>query len=142
MFIIDPWKSSWEYMQINASIRANNMTRYRTFIKIVLLFSFINNNEINQQKNKKKTMTNPRGKSFLYTHFFCFGDSKHYWVRIPRILWRIWIMNKVQLRKPPVKRNSMKTRLFVIQNELFEPLESYAYFPFYSITESSESKKC
>lgn len=46
------------------------MTRYRTFIKIVLLFSFINNNEINQQKNKKKNNDKPKGKIIsLYTFF-------------------------------------------------------------------------
>lgn len=141
MFIIDPWKSSWEYMQINASIRANNMTRYRTFIKIVLLFSFINNNELNQQKNKKNN-DKPKGKIIsLYTFCFVLEIPNIIEWFIPRILWRIWIMNKVQLRKTSSKNKLNENNTLVIQNELFEPIESYAYFPFYSITESSESKK-
>lgn len=142
MFIIDPWKSSWEYMQINASIRANNMTRYRTFIKIVLLFSFINNNEINQQKNKKKQWQT-QGENHFFIHIFFVLEIPNIieWF-IPRILWRIWIMNKVQLRKTSSKNKLNENNTLVIQNELFEPIESYAYFPFYSITESSESKKC
>lgn len=53
------------------------MTRYRTFIKIVLLFSFIKNNEINQQKNKKNN-DKPKGKIISSNTFFSFGDSKHY----------------------------------------------------------------
>lgn len=62
--------------------------RYRTFIEIVLLFSFINNNEINQQKNKKNS-DKPEGKIISLYTFFSFEDPKHYLVGIPRILWRI-----------------------------------------------------